>query len=380
MTRSSPVTRRDIPGVLALALALAGIIAASMATARPCRAQTADSSFSSIGRRRIQPLPALGSAPETGLQYGATVLAVWQPATERRTRPSSILVFALRTRESQTRLGIETERWTEGNARRFAATLHWQEYPLPYYGIGDRTPESDKELFTPKGLSGSLTVQQRLRGAWYATTSLMHSDQRLATDTTGSLRTALVVGANGGRVSEWTVGVLRDTREHLYAPRGGHFIQLGYARSAKGVWSDFSYGRLRLDARAYRAIAGHHVLATQLVLVAVDGAAPFDRLALVGGSDILRGYALGRYRDRALAATQAEYRSPLFRRVGAVLFAGAGLSTPSFGALGARAVLPTVGVGLRTQLDQRQRTSIRADLGRGRDGASGLYIGFNQAF
>ena len=30
----------------------------------------------SVGRRRLQPLPALGSAPETGLQFGATMLAV----------------------------------------------------------------------------------------------------------------------------------------------------------------------------------------------------------------------------------------------------------------------------------------------------------------
>jgi hypothetical protein len=31
-------------------------------------------------------------------------------------------------------------------------------------------------------------------------------------------------------------------------------------------------------------------------------------------------------------------------------------------------------------LDQRQGTSVRVDYGRGRDAASGLYIGFNQAF
>jgi hypothetical protein len=43
-------------------------------------------------------------------------------------------------------------------------------------------------------------------------------------------------------------------------------------------------------------------------------------------------------------------------------------------------VLPTYGAGLRLQLDTRQRTGVRADYGRGLGDASGLYLGFNQAF
>ena len=59
---------------------------------------------------------------------------------------------------------------------------------------------------------------------------------------------------------------------------------------------------------------------------------------------------------------------------------GAGLSAPALDALSGRRLLPTYGARLRFQIDQRQRTGVRADYGRGRDGASGLYIGFNQAF
>lgn len=372
------VLPRDVPAALALALALAGIIAMAMTTPNRCSAQSGDSSAAS--RRRIQPLPALGSAPETGLQYGATVLAVWEPAPQQKTRPSSIMAFALRTGKGQARIGVEGERWTAGNARRITATLQWQEWPLPYYGIGDRAPESARETFTPRGITGSLTGQQRLRGAWYLTAGLTHVDQRITSDSTGGLAQSSPVGLSGGRSSEFSLGLLSDTREHLYAPRGGHLVHLSYARADNRVWSDFRYGRLRLDARAYRPFAGRHVLATQMIVVAVDGAAPFDRLALVGGSDILRGYALGRYRDRIVSALQSEYRSPMVHGVGAVLFGGAGVAADQLSALGDRRVLPTYGVGLRAQIDRGQRTAVRADFGRGRDGASGLYIGFNQAF
>ena len=47
---------------------------------------------------------------------------------------------------------------------------------------------------------------------------------------------------------------------------------------------------------------------------------------------------------------------------------------------GATVFAVTYGAGLRVQIDPAQRTAVRADYGRGRDGNSGLYIGFNQAF
>jgi len=383
---SRPIlSSRDLAGAIALAAALAGVIL--MAAPDRCGAQTPDSSRDSVGRstapathRRIQPLPAIGSAPETGLQYGATVLAVWQPAAERRTRPTSLLAFALRTAQHQTRIGVEADHWTARNQRRVAATLVWQEFPLPFFGAGDRTAEASREQFTPRGVTGSITLQQRLQGAVYVTAGLLHADQLVTTEADGALATSDVLGSRGGRTSEWTLGLLSDTRDNLFAPRAGHWVQMGYSRSTDALWSDFDYGRVRLDARAYRALRGEHVVATQVLFVGIDGRPPFDRMALVGGSDIMRGYAMGRYRDRILMATQAEYRSPLKRRVGAVLFVGAGVSSPSLSALRERIALPTYGAGLRGQIDRRQRTSVRVDYGRGRAGASGLYIGFNQAF
>ncbi len=334
----------------------------------------------SVGRRRIQPLPALGSAPETGLQYGATVLAVWEPAARLRTRPASLTAAALRTAKSQTRLRIDGEHWSTGNARRIAGSLQWQEFPLPFFGIGDRAPESAEEVYVPRGTEGTLTLQQRISGAWYATAGLRHLDQRITPDTVGVLRNGAVVGSRGGVVTEFTAGVLTDTRDNLFAPGAGHLMLLSYSRSDDAIWSDFTFGTLRFDARRYHTVGREHVIAAQLQLTGVDGTAPFDQLALIGNSDIMRGYKRGRYRDRWTAALQGEYRSPVRHRLGAVLFAGAGMAAPSVDAIGDSRLLPTYGAGLRLQIDKRQRTGVRTDYGRGADGASGLYIGFNQAF
>ncbi|MES3035365.1 MAG: BamA/TamA family outer membrane protein [Gemmatimonadota bacterium] len=334
----------------------------------------------SVGRRRIQPLPALGSAPETGLQFGATVLAVWEPAPRLHTRPASLLASALRTTKAQTRVRIEGEHWSTGNARRLAGSLQWQEFPLPFFGIGDRTPRWAEEIYTPTGTEAVVSMQQRISGPWYASVGARYLDQTITADSIGVLRLGQLTGSSGGVTAEFSAGVQRDTRDNLFAPRAGQWLQLVYSRSDDGLWSDFSYRTLKVDARSYHTLGASHVVALQAQVTGVDGDAPFDALALVGNGDIMRGYQRGRYRDAWLTAAQAEYRSPVWHRLGGVAFAGAGLSSPGFGDWSDRRVLPTYGAGLRVQIDARQRTGVRADYGRGLDGASGLYIGFNQAF
>lgn len=354
-----------------MAVSLAGV---------PTSAAAQSSPDSTVGRRRIQPLPALGSAPETGFQFGATVLAVVDRPAQDHARPASLIATALRSTKAQTRISVEGEHWTRQNARRLNALLAWQKFPLPFYGIGDATPEGAKEIFTPKGIEAVAGIQQRVRGSWYATGGIRLLDQSITADTIGVLRQGTLTGSDGGRLVELSVGALLDSRDNLFAPRRGTFAQITYTHNDDDLGSPFQYDRMRLDARLYRTLTGTHVVAAQLLLLGVSGYAPFDQLALVGGGDIMRGYARGRYRDQRLAAAQVEYRSPLVHRVGLVAFAGAGTVASAWDALTDARLLPTLGGGVRVQIDPQQRTAVRVDFGVGRDSSNGLYIGFNQAF
>lgn len=332
------------------------------------------------GHCRTRPLPSVGSTPETGLLFGATVLRVCDPPASRAARPSTFVVYALRSAKQQTRVGIEGERWTTGNARRYAAGVTWAEFPLPYFGIGDRTPDAAREIYTPRGIEAYAIFQQRLSTSWYLNGTVRHLSRTIRTDTTGVLRLGAVTGTRSGPITELSAALIADTRDNLFAPRTGRFVQLSYARSVDGLASNYSYGRSKADARVYHTLAGAHVLAAEATITGFTGSVPFDQMALAGSSEILRGYERGRFRDKWLGAAQGEYRSPLFRRLGGVAFAGAGIVAPSLRAVSRRVLLPTYGVGLRAQLDSAQRTGIRADFGFGRGGASGLYLGFNQAF
>lgn len=342
-------------------------------------AQHADSQAEG-GRCRLQPLPAIGSSPETGLQVGATVLGVYEPPPSQRARPTALVATVVRSTRGQMRASAEGERWTANNTWRWHGLLAWQRFPMPYHGIGDRTTSDSGMQYASRSVEAVFTAQRRVRGAWYGTAGLRFMQQSIQNgDAVRALiAEPLLLGSDGGRVAEASIGVLHDSRDGLFAPTSGGFTQWSLTSSAPGA--AFDYQRLRVDTRRYVPIGHGQVLAVQALAIGTSGNTPFDHLALAGGGDMLRGYARGRFRERWLMASQVEYRSPIRKRVGAVAFAGLGAVAPNLSAMRDALPLPTYGAGLRLQLDAVQRTAIRVDYARGRSGASGLYIGFNQAF
>jgi outer membrane translocation and assembly module TamA len=81
-----------------------------------------------------------------------------------------------------------------------------------------------------------------------------------------------------------------------------------------------------------------------------------------------------------MIAGQAEYRMQLLRRVGAVVFAGAGSVAATFGDLFRSTLLPDAGLGLRFLAVPSQGVNISVDYAWGRDGSSGLYVYIGDAF
>ena len=353
---------------IALALASTGLVA-------PTSAQTTASS-------RIFVLPYLGSAPETGLQYGATVFRIRQPA-DSSTRPSTAQLFASYTAKRQARVFAEADRWTAGNAWHLTGHLEWQRFPLPFYGFGDRAPESAEEFYTPNALIASAIVQRRVRGPLYLVGGYSAQRSRItnvAPD--GALGSGAVFGDTGGVLTLLQVGGLWDDRDDVFAPTSGNFVQLTESYSTGALGSDYTFRRFVADARHFLPLGDRRVLAVQGVAEMTGGNPPFDQLSLVGNSNYLRGYTRGRFRDRDLAAVQAEYRAPLWRRLGWVAFGGAGriATQPSDLFASDARTLPSYGVGARWTLFSGSRSDIRIDYARADDAQSGIYVALNEAF
>lgn len=336
---------------------------------------------SAVYEPKVSFLPVLGSAPETGFQYGAVVFATKEHRVAG-TRTSSAVANAIRTAKGQTRAFVAVDGWTADNDWRVAGVVVWQQFPLAFFGIGDATEESAKETYTPRGTDFGMSVQRRIGAQTWIVGSVQRTEsEMLSTEAGGLLASGTIVGSRGGRIVLTGAGIITDTRDLPFATTSGHYAELSLAFSDPAVGSEFSFSRLKVDARSYRRFGRRgHVAAVQATAQGITGAAPFDQLSLIGSSSSMRGYFPGRFRDNWMAAAQAEVRSALVRNWGLALFSGGGVVAADFGDLASARLLPTIGGGVRYRMDPRSGATIRVDYARGTKGQSGLYVSFGEAF
>ncbi len=137
----------------------------------------------------------------------------------------------------------------------------------------------------------------------------------------------------------------------------------------------------RANLRGYVSLWPGHVLAGQFYGNTITGTVPFFRLNDLGGDDGgLRGYPRGRFVDKTMVNAQVEYRlERIWKRLGAVAFAGLGdlAARPEELALGQ--ALYSYGLGLRFTIERQQKLNIRMDYALG-EGYSGFYLTLGEAF
>jgi hypothetical protein len=367
--------------VLRATVRCAALAAATVAAhAHPLAAQSPGAD-SAAGRGRWRAFPVIGSAPETGLQFGGMLLRVGRPDGARASsRPTTNRFLARATARRQFELEWERDAWFADDRWRLLTRLEYSRFPLRFYGLGVDAPETAEELYTPRTPAATVTVQRRIvpglyAGAGYA---IARTTMR-GLDPEGVLVDGTVRGSRGGTVAQLDLSLVADTRDNVYAPRRGHLATLQWSPARRAFGSSFDFSRTLLDARGYRPLGARTSIAAQAVLDDVRGAAPFDRLPTIGTSSVMRAYERGRYRDGTLAAAQVELRRDLPRGFAGAVWVGAGTVAPRLGALGDARLLPSAGVGGRWFLLPGERLAVRADVAVGR-GVTGIYLGVGEAF
>jgi hemolysin activation/secretion protein len=126
------------------------------------------------------------------------------------------------------------------------------------------------------------------------------------------------------------------------------------------------------------------VIAAQIFGEFNTGNVPFNHLALLGGESLMRGYYLGRYRDKNQMAAQVEFRLlplPLSftERIGAAVFAGTGQVFSTQDHININNTLWTAGAGLRFLIFKNKDIWTRLDFALTNEG-SGIYFFIGEAF
>ena len=176
-----------------------------------------------------------------------------------------------------------------------------------------------------------------------------------------------------------------DTRDSVYYPKGGLLTEVASDFFSTGLGSKWSYQYYKASFNKYQKLSEHSVLAFRGMGCAAAGdRVPIYDLCLFGTMNDLRGYTGGRYQDRRMFATQAEYRLMLpsqgfMGRFGVVAFAGVGAVGRQFTDIGSSDLLPAGGGVVRFRLLKKYPVNFRIDYGQGKDGHT-LSIGVMEAF
>lgn len=168
-----------------------------------------------------------------------------------------------------------------------------------------------------------------------------------------------------------------DNRDFLTNASRGVYLRLDQRFSPRFLGNKKSFSLTELYLAYYHPLWKSATIATQLHSRLTYGNTPWTMLSTLGGSDNMRGYFEGRYRDKSEIDVCIELRQHVWHRNGVVAWVGAGTIFPKFSALRWRQVLPNYGIGYRWEF--KRRVNVRLDLGFGRH-QTGFIFSINEAF
>jgi outer membrane protein assembly factor BamA len=326
-------------------------------------------------------LPFMYYSPETRLAIGALLNYYYRAKEDDASiRPSSIMPSVIYTMNKQILLELSGDFYWKQNTYHLSSYLSYQKFPDKFYGIGNDTPASAEEDYTPLVSIVRLNFQKSVRKGLYVGIQYQFEHHVLQkVQEGGQLADGEIPGSEGGNISGAGVSLNWDTRNNIFYPTGGSFFLVSAEGFPEFLGSDYRFNRYIIDLRKYFPTFPRQAFAVQGFFSSVTGNPPFQMLSLLGGSGIMRGYYRGRYRDKKLMAFQTEYRLPLFWRFRAVGFAGMGDVAGKIKGFRWDEFKYSAGFGLRFILSRSEGIAVRLDVGYGKD-TSGVYFTINEAF
>jgi hypothetical protein len=322
-------------------------------------------------------------SPETSLAFGGGGIIYFKLYKLPKAKSSSITPSFYCTINGQYDITIVPELYLFEDKLKIWSKFNYASFFDRYYGIGNSTSEIENDKYLQDNFQAQIKLQPKLFderlniGINYEFRNMSVVDIKgnpfLENDTA-------LVGRNGGITSGLGLAIAWDTRDNNFFPSTGVYYEVCLTNFFEFLGSNFDYSKKVIDLRHYYNPTSDNVIAIQAYLLAESRTPPFYDLGLLGGSKLMRGTILGRYRDKIYYTVQAEYRMPeLIWRFGLILMAGFGDVAPSLSKIEILTVKPTYGLGIRFRIDELQKVEVRMDVAFGK-GSNGIYFGINQAF
>lgn len=306
-------------------------------------------------------LPAVGSAPETGVQFGAYVLKIF-PQQDATTEQNRLELLVQGTSKGQYQAYLWPNLYLQRGRWQLQTGVGARYWPTDYFGEGNDT-SSEGESYTAKNFESSVTLNRKLSTAARAGVGFTGNYHQLEypESEVGALLNPSLEGYAGGFYTGIKANLSLDTRDKLDWPSQGYRIGSYLSWFAPWLGSDAEFTTLTTRGALYTPW-DDDVLAIAAELQAATETTPFTYLPRPSGSHMLRGANGNRWIDQRALSLQAEYRATLSQRWALVSFADAAQLASTLTELTVTNFHYTLGGGVRfaTTAD---RFNIRLDMG-----------------
>ncbi len=336
-----------------------------------------------LHRKQLTLFPVIYRSPETGLAYGALVLGLFKMigVTDTLTRTSNLELPIILTAQKQFVVDLLYTLITNREKYFIRGFNQYNNFSEYYYGIGNNTPVTNKTFVKYQSFRTNQRVLRRVTKRHFV--GLQYQYYKVSDTTFPDTLTFDPGNKRLGYGGFTTAGLgpvyLYDSRNNVINSSHGAYVELSTLFCEPSLGSQFQFYNITLDARKFIPIGKGQVLALQGIVNHNQGDVPWRQMATMGGFSMMRGYYLGRHRDKNYIAAQAEYRLHIWKFFGMAFFASAGEVASQMEKMKASELKFAGGTGLRFQVDKKERVNLRFDVGFG-TGTPGYYLTIGEAF
>ena len=338
----------------------------------------------SSGKSNFLVYPTLAYTPETRTEIGLVNLFLFYAKNDKKNRLSEINTFSFYTAEKQYGVWLDHAIYGDGEKWFFLGRGKFQYFPMKYYGIGIASPEEGYAVVNNTNVQLRERVLRKVKGNLFVGAEFdFQKIYNVDFTKTNPVNYDYPSGYKGSTNMGLGMGLVYDNRKNVMNVREGLFAELAFLNYSASLGSTNSFRSTQVDVRYFRkGINPKDVLALQGSALLNKGDAPFNQMAMMGGESMMRGYYLGRFRDKNMLATQVEYRFLPFtfsNRWGAAAFVSSATVSPTAINLLSSQFKMAGGIGARYLIFKSKDIFVRFDVAFTREG-NGYYFFIGEAF
>ncbi|TDX43686.1 BamA/TamA family outer membrane protein [Orenia marismortui] len=315
---------------------------------------------------KIIRVPIIARSPETGVILGGMAIYL----KEEEEKNLKVDLAAMYTQENQANIFLKSYKGYDD--KKLELGISYQDWISKFYGIGNNTDIDNEEKYNSKGFKVEGSISKEIINDGFLGLITSYEDYSL------SLNKEIEGIEESKGIDLLSLGLKYsyDTRDRRMNTRSGQYLNYE-AKTYYYSMDDYKFFKHDIDYRFFKSISNEHTIGFQTKLEINRGEIPFQSLASLGNSNIMRGVINGRYIDNNKFAAQIEYRYPIHKKFSGVVFASIGeVYEKDFKT---DQLKESYGLGVRYNLDKESGINMRLDLAFGQE-ESQFYVNIGESF